>query len=186
MVAGSERQRRHDPGRRDRIVEIAMAVIVSDGLAGLSHRKVAAAADVPLGSITYHFASLDDLAEEAFDLYVTRCSDHFERALAATRSSNELPRVLAAEVAAYLASGDQLTLAYELYLGSVRNQRLRRLMNRWLRNSRGSLSRYLDEATARVVDALIEGLLLHTLLEDEPMETAELESAFRRLLEKSV
>lgn len=163
-----------------------MAVIVKDGLAGLSHRKVAMAADVPLGSITYHFATLDDLAEEAFGRYVTRCSDHFEQALAATRSAEELPKVLAAELASYLASGDQLTLAYELYLGSVRNQRLRKLMNRWLRNSRGSLSRYLDEATARIVDALIEGLLLHTLLEDEPMEAAALEAAFRRLLEKSV
>ncbi|MCW1884810.1 TetR family transcriptional regulator [Luteolibacter flavescens] len=185
MSPANERQRRHDPGRRDRIVETAMAVIVRDGLSGLSHRKVAAAADVPLGSITYQFASLDELAEEAFARYVARCSDHFEQALAASRSADELPRILAAEVGVYLASGDQLILAYELYLGSVRNPALRKLMNRWLRNTRGSLSRYLDEATARIVDGLIEGLLLHTLLEDEPMQPAELESAFRRLLGKS-
>lgn len=178
----ADRQRRHEPGRRDRIVATAMEVIVQDGLARLSHRRVALAADVPLGSITYQFASLDDLAMAAFERYVGECSDHFEQALASISSPRELPAVLAAEVGAYLASGEQLALAYELYLGSVRNPRLRTLMNRWLRNSRGSLARYLDETTARVVDALIEGLLLHTLLEDEPMDRLELEAAFRRLL----
>lgn len=182
MTTGTERQRRHEPERRERIVATTMEVIVNEGLAGLSHRKIAAAADIPLGSITYHFASLEDLAVEAFSRYVASCSDHFEQALAATRSAKELPKVLAAEVGAYLASGKQLALAYELYLGSVRNPRLRELMNRWLRSSRGSLSRYLDEPTARVVDALIEGLLLHTLLENEPMKAEELESAFRKLL----
>ena len=182
MRTETERQRRHEPGRRERIVATTLEILVNDGLAGLSHRKVAAAADIPLGSITYHFASLDDLAIEAFDRYVSTSSDRFEKALAATTTPKQLPKVLAAEVGAYLATGKQLTLAYELYLGSVRNPRLRELMNRWLRNSRGSLARYLDESTARVGDALIEGLLLHTLLEDEPMKEEELESAFRNLL----
>jgi TetR/AcrR family transcriptional regulator, regulator of biofilm formation and stress response len=53
--------RRHDPGRRDRIIDAAIRVIGAEGIAGLSHRSVAGEADVPLGSTTYHFASLDEL-----------------------------------------------------------------------------------------------------------------------------
>lgn len=53
--------RRYDPERRDRIIDAAIRVVGSKGIAGLSHRSVAAEADVPLGSTTYHFASLDEL-----------------------------------------------------------------------------------------------------------------------------
>lgn len=163
---------------------VATELILSEGLATLSHRKIAAAADVPLGSITYHFPSLQSLVAEAFNHYVDRCSDRFEQALAATASAAELPAVLAAEVMAYLRS-PELALAYELYLGSVRQPDLREITRRWLQASRGSMARHLDESTTRIVDALIEGLVLHTLLEKEPMDQPQLEAAFRRLIPAS-
>lgn len=53
--------RRYDPDRRQRIVDAAIRVVGAKGIAGLSHRSVAAEADVPLGSTTYHFKTLDDL-----------------------------------------------------------------------------------------------------------------------------
>ncbi|MGW1284542.1 TetR/AcrR family transcriptional regulator, partial [Streptomyces sp. NPDC002586] len=52
--------RRHDPERRQRIIDAAIRVVGRDGIAGLSHRSVAAEADVPLGSTTYHFATLEE------------------------------------------------------------------------------------------------------------------------------
>ena len=39
--------RRHDPHRRSRIVDACLDVIAAHGVAGTSHRRVAAAADVP-------------------------------------------------------------------------------------------------------------------------------------------
>ncbi|MFI9105077.1 TetR/AcrR family transcriptional regulator [Streptomyces fildesensis] len=53
--------RRYDPDRRRRIIDAAIRVVGERGIAGLSHRSVAAEAGVPLGSTTYHFATLDDL-----------------------------------------------------------------------------------------------------------------------------
>src|SRR3954454_18360884 len=50
-----------DPGRRERIANAAIAVVAERGVEGVTHRAVAAAAGVPLGSTTYHFATLDDL-----------------------------------------------------------------------------------------------------------------------------
>jgi len=48
----TERRRRKDPGRRDRIIDACLEVIAEHGVAGTSHRRVAAAAGVPLGSMT--------------------------------------------------------------------------------------------------------------------------------------
>ncbi|TYR32953.1 TetR/AcrR family transcriptional regulator, partial [Streptomyces parvus] len=69
--------RRYDPERRTRIIDAALTVIAADGIAGLSHRTVAAEADVPLGSTTYHFASLDELLVAA----LRRCNENFVQAL---------------------------------------------------------------------------------------------------------
>jgi len=54
-------QRRYDPERKSRIVDAAIEVIAEHGVAGTTSRRIAAAADVPLGSLTYHFNGLDDL-----------------------------------------------------------------------------------------------------------------------------
>ncbi|CAM5488856.1 hypothetical protein SGRI78S_04750 [Streptomyces griseus subsp. griseus] len=57
---------RTDPERRDRIIDAVLDLIVDEGVAGVSHRKVAARAGVPLGSMTYHFSGMDELLHEAF------------------------------------------------------------------------------------------------------------------------
>lgn len=182
MSTNPRRARRHDPDRKETIIETATVLISAEGLAQLSHRKIATAADVPLGSITYHFPTLDELVIEVFERYTSKCSDRFQRALSATRSVKELPKALAAEVSCYLKSGSELALAYELYLGCIRNPRLKAILTQWLLRSRGSLAMYFDADTARVIDALIEGLILHTLHEETPLTEAQLEEAFRRVI----
>jgi DNA-binding transcriptional regulator YbjK len=63
-----------DPTHRDRIADAALAIVLEQGVAAVSHRAVADRAGVPLGSTTYHFKSLDDLlvtarTRAAYDLY---------------------------------------------------------------------------------------------------------------------
>ena len=81
-------QRRHDPGRRDRIIDACLEVIAQNGVAGTSHRKVAEAADVPLGSMTYHFAGMDDLLHEAFSRFAISASEAFAERLAAAHDQD--------------------------------------------------------------------------------------------------
>lgn len=57
----------NDPGRRSRIVEAALDVIKADGISAVSYRGVAARAEVPLGSMTYYFPTLDGLILAALD-----------------------------------------------------------------------------------------------------------------------
>ena len=47
--------------------------------------------------------------------------------------------------------------------------------------SRRSLERHLDPVTAREVDALVEGLVLHSALSTDPMDAARIRSALHRL-----
>ncbi|MFI1527343.1 TetR/AcrR family transcriptional regulator [Streptomyces griseus] len=174
--------RRYDPGRRERIVDAALRVIAADGLAGLSHRTVAAEADVPLGSTTYHFGSLDELLVAALRRY----NDNFVREL---RGSQALagpggvsgptgpagpdgpagPAGLAEELTRLLGrwfAGERgaIELEYELYLAALRRPVLRPVAAEWTEEAVELLSRRTDRETARALVALMDGVCLQVLL----------------------
>jgi DNA-binding transcriptional regulator YbjK len=55
-------------GRRTVLIHAAVGLIAREGLAAVSHRTVAKAADVPLGATTYYFASKTELLREALEV----------------------------------------------------------------------------------------------------------------------
>lgn len=55
------RAARDPQGRKRALAQAAAEVILEEGPAKLTHRKVAARAGVPLGSTTQHFASIEEL-----------------------------------------------------------------------------------------------------------------------------
>ncbi|MEU0354842.1 TetR/AcrR family transcriptional regulator [Streptomyces cyaneofuscatus] len=160
--------RRYDPDRRTRIIDAALRVIAADGIAGLSHRTVAAEADVPLGSTTYHFGSLDELLTAA----LRRSNENFARALrdsevcagdtsSASGLADELTRVLGEWF-----EGDRgaIELEYELYLAALRRPALRPVAAEWTASAVEVLSARTDPATARALVALLDGVCLQVLL----------------------
>ncbi len=66
--APKERSLRSDGQRTSTVIAAAaVAQIAEQGLAGTTQRRVAKRAGVSLASVTYHFATLDDLFDAAFD-----------------------------------------------------------------------------------------------------------------------
>ena len=177
--------RRYDPDRKGRIVEAAIGVIAQHGVRGTTHRRIAAAADVPLGSLTYHFTGLDDVLEQAFRRHAAVMSvvyaAHFERV--ATR--DEL-----VDAVTDLVHGDagadprDWAVAYELYLAALRNPALRAVTESWMRSSRAVLERFVDPVTARGVDGAIEGLVMHKVLSTAPVSRADTRDIVERLVPK--
>ncbi len=174
--------RRHDPDRRRRIIETCLDVIAERGVAGTSHRTVAAAAGVPLGSMTYHFAGMDDLLHEAFASFTRTVIDRFERRMAAaTDLAAARQAVLALITADVFASNRDLVLTHELYTLAARNPAFRDLTNAWMRSSRTALERHFDPTTTRILDALIEGLTIHRALDTEPQDPQIVQAAIDRI-----
>lgn len=160
--------RRYDPGRRERIIDAALRVIAADGMAGLSHRTVAAEADVPLGSTTYHFGSLDELLVAA----LRRCNENFVQELRGSEALAEGPAGpagLAEELTRLLGrwfAGERgaIELEYELYLAALRRPALRPVAAEWTEEAVELLSRRTDPETARALVALMDGVCLQVLL----------------------
>ncbi|WEH43407.1 TetR family transcriptional regulator [Streptomyces sp. NBC_01218] len=171
-----------DPERRERILAATLDLIADDGVAGVSHRKIAARARVPLGSMTYHFDGMDGLLREAFGRFAGHIVAVFEHHLTGV-ASVEQAREAVTDLIHALSQGPQrdLVLAQELYTLAARRPEYRELTRAWMLRSRSLLERCFDPDTARQVDALIEGMALHRALDPEPHPRALTREAVGRL-----
>ncbi|WP_299957653.1 TetR/AcrR family transcriptional regulator [uncultured Modestobacter sp.] len=173
--------RRHDPDRRQRIVEATVDVIAEHGVAGTTHRLIAAAADVPLGSLTYHFTGLDDLRAQAFALHAERMAVKYEAHFAAVTSTADVVDAVTELVHADADADDRdWAVAYELFLAALRDPALRTVTESWMRRSRSVLEQFVDPTTSRGLDALIEGLVMHKVLSTRPVSRAETQEIIAR------
>ncbi|MEV4992875.1 TetR/AcrR family transcriptional regulator [Streptomyces niveus] len=158
-----------DPKRRERIIAATLDLIAEEGLARVSHRKIAARAGVPLGSMTYHFDGIDELLREAFGRFTDHIVAVFDARLSVPTDRDQA-REAVADLVHALSEGPQrdLILTQELYTLAARQPEYRELTHEWMRRSRIHLEKHFDPATARQLDALIEGLTIHRALAREP------------------
>ncbi|GHH75247.1 TetR/AcrR family transcriptional regulator [Promicromonospora soli] len=178
------RPRRTDPGRRERILDAVLDLIARDGSAGATYRSVAEAADVPMGSMTYHFPTRDDMLLAAFGRLAEQMQERFDQIMAEPLEGEDprerVVQLIATHGAGY---GRDMVLSAELYALAVRDERYRVLIQSWMERSRASLRRHFSADAAPVIDALHEGLVLHSHISTEPFDVDRVRSAVYRLIE---
>ncbi|MFE3829478.1 TetR/AcrR family transcriptional regulator [Streptomyces sp. NPDC059092] len=179
--------RRYDPERRQRIIDAALRVVGRAGIAGLSHRTVAAEADVPLGSTTYHFASLDELLIAALRQANEGFADVVRKSGALADPACDIAAELARITGEWLA-GDRtgVELEYELYLAALRRPALRPVAAEWCGAVVEPLAERIDPVTARALAALLDGICLQVLLTDAVYDEEYARQALARLIPPAV
>jgi len=119
--------RRRAPETRDRILRATLALLAGEGTAALSNRRIAAAADVALGSLTYHFPSQASLLRESLLLYVREEVERLEAIAAALRERDPSPEQVAADVEGLIGrpgGGPGPLAELELHLQAARDPEL--------------------------------------------------------------
>ncbi|MGW5849418.1 TetR/AcrR family transcriptional regulator [Streptomyces sp. NPDC055254] len=180
MAAGV---RRYDPERRQRIIDAAIRVVGAKGIAGLSHRSAAAEADVPLGSTTYHFKTLDDLLVAA----LRQANEGFAALMSASPAPADPMEDLATSLARLLgeflaADRGRVELEYELYLAALRRPALRPVAAEWCEAAAEALAGRTDPVTARALVAVMDGIGLQVLLTDAPYDEPYAREVLGRVL----
>lgn len=74
-----------------------------------------------------------------------------------------------------------LVLTHELYTLASREAAFRDITTGWMSRSRAALEQHFDPETARLLDALIEGLTIHRALDIESRDPDEVLRAVDRL-----
>lgn len=167
---------------RHRLIEAAIAQLASEGMRGLTHRKVEHRAGVSQGLAKYHFGSLDGLITAVLahlvDVELGRIFLVSPQTQAAARND---PGAVSDVVGQAQTLWEQLTARpdlvkawFELYLFAFNRpdlqQTIRGSRERLTQRVAESLASAEDpEAGARMLLALVDGLLVHQLSAPEPV-----------------
>lgn len=158
---------RRDPERRDRIIDATLRVIAREGVQGTSIRRVAAEADVPLGSMTYHFEGRDQLLQDSFARFVEASvadiETKFEGVNTLEGARNGVVRILTE--GAYMEYRN-IVIGVELYALAAHNPDFVPVQREWMHRSRDAIRRFFDEETTLMLDAMVEGMSLHRSFEE--------------------
>ncbi len=157
-------------------------MIARRGLGGLTHRRVAAEADVPVGSTTYYFSDLDALREAALAHAATASADLLEQWRRDLDKDPDLAATLARLTAVYLADPDRHRTLNELYMAATHRPELQRLARLWPDGLLALLEPRIGRRAATAVTVFFDGATLHALVTGAPMSTDELADAIARLV----
>lgn len=181
MSAAAERRPRDPAGRRQAIVEAATRVIARRGLGQLTHRLVAAEADVPVGSTTYYFSDLGELREAALAHAATASAEYLEQWRRELDADADLPAALARLIAEYLADHDRCRTLNELYLAASYRDELRPLARVWNEGLVALLEPRVGRQAAEAIAVFLDGAMLHPLATGTPLSNGALSDAITRL-----
>lgn len=172
-----------DPDRRERIAEAALAVALERGVGGVSHRAVAAAAGVPLGSTTYHFRGLDDLLAAAMERAARRYAEQLVAWSAAIPEGGDIADALCEFVIdGLLSDHERIVAEYELYFASLRRPALHDVSRAWLELLTLVLTQHVDEVTARELTIVADGVMVNALVTGTPPRRADLYELLRKVV----
>jgi DNA-binding transcriptional regulator YbjK len=173
-----------DRERRLRITQAAIEVVGERGVAGLTHRAVAKAAGVPLGSTTYHFATLDDILEAALQKALDDNREQRMQWASTLPDDVDLADALAELTEQETGPGRaQVLVEYELYLAALRHPSLQALSRAWSEVLVEVLLPHTDIGTARALATLNNGLYLESLISGEPLRASDARAAYRRVVD---
>ncbi len=129
--------RRRGDRRRQELVEATLRVIGREGARAVSHRSVAAEAEVPLGSTTYYFSSKDDILTQTLQFAARTEIETLERQVDELEPSTLRPEAWVEFLLDWLdrqLRGEarlRLVALYSLQLEAVHRPELRAIYEEW-------------------------------------------------------
>lgn len=170
------------PERRARILQATLDMLVEHGISHITHRKIAQAAEVSLGSMTYYFTGIDSLIREAFAQFTFQMSAQFRLSM---QEANNVDK--ACEAIADMICGGTMTTPYnmqvmfQLYACANCHPELKKIMQEWMTRSQQSLALFFDPLTAKGLDAFIEGMTLHYVTDEQPLNREQVLVIVKRI-----
>lgn len=164
-----------DRNRRAKIIDAAVLVIHAEGIEGLTHRNVAAMAQVPLAATTYYFASREDILVSTFEHAISENLDEFKNTMSTLTDATQVINFLAGML--HEGSSEQnrpiSRVISELYLAAMRYNALSELAMGWDAEWISELEKFFSHERAIMISAALAGLMETLLLEQRQIPQPE-------------
>lgn len=157
-----------------------MALLKEGGVNAVSARSVAAHAQVPVGSVSYHFESVRALLLEAAHRII-ELRAHSLHQWGATVTGDTIRPRLGELIHEQITTGREVTVvAYELYLLGLRDEAFRALSVENTEVLHGQLARHVSATEARRLATIADGLQMHSLFLSPPPSVESLLEVLER------
>lgn len=175
--------------RREALLRATVEVAAERGIAGITHRVVTERAGLPLATVSYFFASIDELVEEALRTFIESQATSQIGLADQLADAHNTPDEIAKAFAAVSAPQLPETLAmFEGYLHAARTPEFREPVAATLAAMRGIAAAAVRAAgalepgaVAPAFSALAHGFALHQLAVPDSVDEDMMYKAFRAL-----
>jgi DNA-binding transcriptional regulator YbjK len=180
VASGRRGRGPNDPDRRARIAAEAIADVAERGVEVLTHSALAARAEVPLGSTTYYFATLDDLLAVALRTAADADVAALQEWAANLPVDADFAVALTDLVLRYLGpERDRTLVGYELYVAALHRPYLREISIAWDTALRDIFSARTDPTTGRLLAVAYCGMLIQAVLTEPAPSRDDIETIFQ-------
>lgn len=173
----------NDRGRKRRIEDAALDILLNKGIEALSARSVANHAGVQVGSVTYYFKSMSELelaiskrlAEEGMRILVTWSSSCSLETITA-----DIARLVYDQIT---ANRKWATASFELYVLGLRDDEFQGVSVACFNGLQDVFSRFMPQDEAQELAVYVDGFILSLLIRRSVPSVGELEKSISRVSE---
>lgn len=156
------RSKRDPQGRRRAIAQAAAELLLFEGPKSVTHRSVAKKAQVPLGSTTQYFSSINELKRAGYDVISRGVERGYDELIAQSEKAKNDSEALAVCIYDYVTSIEEVRADMVLSAAAIKDEELRALLERNNERYEASLKQYMSDNQAKMISVFTNGLMLET------------------------
>lgn len=156
------RSKRDPQGRRRAIAQAAAELLLFEGPKSVTHRSVAKKAQVPLGSTTQYFSSIDELKRAGYDVISRGVERGYDELIAQSEKAKNDSEALAVCIYDYVTNIEEVRADMVLSAAAIKDEELRALLERNNERYEASLKQYMSDNQAKMISVFTNGLMLET------------------------
>ena len=156
------RSKRDPQGRRRAIAQAAAELLLFEGPKSVTHRSVAKKAQVPLGSTTQYFSSINELKRAGYDVISRGVERGYDELIAQSEKAKNDSKALAACIYDYVTNIEEVRADIVLSVAAIKDEELRALLERNNERYEASLKQYMSDNQAKMISVFTNGLMLET------------------------
>ena len=156
------RSTRDPQGRRRAIAQAAAELLLFEGPKSVNHRSVAKKAQVPLGSTTQYFSSMNELKRAGYDVISRGVERGYDELIAQSEKAKNDSKALAACIYDYVTNIEEVRADMVLSAAAIKDEELRALLERNNERYEASLKQYMSDNQSKMISVFTNGLMLET------------------------
>lgn len=156
------RSKRDPQGRRRAIAQAAAELLLFEGPKSVTHRSVVKKAQVPLGSTTQYFSSINELKRAGYDVISRGVERGYDELIAQSEKAKNDSEALAVCIYDYVTNIEEVRADMVLSAAAIKDEELRALLERNNERYEASLKQYMSDNQAKMISVFTNGLMLET------------------------